>query len=1164
MAKQTVNVGSSENAHNGDILRTAFIKINENFDEIYASLGGTVGSTTQLENGNFTLSLSTSGKVTLSTGLEFFLGNDIDVNHIIKSPNKLTLTATNADWLFAEDGTLTVPGGNLAISANESVNGLVSLNDHPVTIDSMEHRWSFNTDGGLTLPDGLSIKDSTIGYSNTNTLTEVTDAFTTSVTTTNTSQIHLDHNNLTLERKVIQVVDDGVITMTDEAGNVLNVGNAGSYMKSYTEPAGPANTEYSKLGTDAGAYLESKSEDFGGYTLGRVQTDFGNVIITTHSIDDKTWLFDQSGILTLPSNNYLETTDVNLKVGSQGTVTIRSNAASNLTTNEWVFNKLGTLSTPSLLPKSFTATCDSNHLVTQAARPFTPDEWWSFDITFAVFSNGSVETQITNNTPWPSNPGYLENDQFEFTEADHGIPGYTFTLTLVDIQTPSQYMYTTNLAASLAPALPPTIKSEGPAKITVADQNWTFGTGGYFSLPGGTANIISETNSVILEANGLPGYSNLALTETSAQLVSSQDINLVTGGGPGGHWIFGSNGTLTLPQQSETVLNVSDISTAKIYRATNSTDPVAIRSAFDVWYSEETLFNVIVAEDEGIGNTRPWHGMPSWEAYPLILNYNHSGPGLPPPINLPQIAKSASDSYLAWKELESNIDIVSGNKTFSFGNNGILSLPGELTFTDTSNAKIVVGQLEQITWTFGLNDGTGSITFPDGSVQTTAYTGGLTVDRLVNSGKQVVLGSDGVITLPQLAQLNVVGSTTGNLTSLETAYTNAEAAYRANFSAWVSLNNHTPVWYLLPGKDAYQQLAQGDYDGVDWLATAPLKEFAQAASTAYAVWQSSIADSKLTVKSNVAAWTFDSTNKLTLPSGGVVAGGNPADVQTAYDAYQADQAAWYDLITTSGLDTNIRPWHFAGPSREEKLAVVTAMWNTQQEQSAGSLGWVPITASLYNQVRTWLAVVVNQDGYETWKKLTTAVNIVSDDKTWSFNNDGVLTTPDSGKIYTTTELTLSVFDNMAQTQQWTFDRYGGLTFPGNLTISNYTIQGPIDSDLVVKAIDNGSGITAITVVQDTDNNQLSATVLEQTQFSINVDHTGADKTWRFSNDGNLIFPASGVLNIKDYGPAHSYGSPGDKAGMVAFDGSYIYYCKQDYVDNLTNIWVRVVWTDTNW
>jgi hypothetical protein len=63
--------------------------------------------------------------------------------------------------------------------------------------------------------------------------------------------------------------------------------------------------------------------------------------------------------------------------------------------------------------------------------------------------------------------------------------------------------------------------------------------------------------------------------------------------------------------------------------------------------------------------------------------------------------------------------------------------------------------------------------------------------------------------------------------------------------------------------------------------------------------------------------------------------------------------------------------------------------------------------------------------------------------------------------------------------------------------------------------------------------------------------------WTFSEDGRTIFPNGTV-------PANSYGAAGDKEGMVVFTDPYIYYCKQDYVDNVTDIWVRVAWTGTNW
>ena len=36
MAKQTINVGTTANDRTGDPLRTAFTKINQNFDDLYS------------------------------------------------------------------------------------------------------------------------------------------------------------------------------------------------------------------------------------------------------------------------------------------------------------------------------------------------------------------------------------------------------------------------------------------------------------------------------------------------------------------------------------------------------------------------------------------------------------------------------------------------------------------------------------------------------------------------------------------------------------------------------------------------------------------------------------------------------------------------------------------------------------------------------------------------------------------------------------------------------------------------------------------------------------------------------------------------------------------------------------------------------------------------
>jgi hypothetical protein len=79
--------------------------------------------------------------------------------------------------------------------------------------------------------------------------------------------------------------------------------------------------------------------------------------------------------------------------------------------------------------------------------------------------------------------------------------------------------------------------------------------------------------------------------------------------------------------------------------------------------------------------------------------------------------------------------------------------------------------------------------------------------------------------------------------------------------------------------------------------------------------------------------------------------------------------------------------------------------------------------------------------------------------------------------------------------------------------------------------------------------------------------TTENKDFIFGTNGFLTFPDNTIQTTayqKVSVPIHSYGITGDKVGMVAFDGDYIYYCKQNYVNASTNIWVRVAWTGTSW
>lgn len=87
-----------------------------------------------------------------------------------------------------------------------------------------------------------------------------------------------------------------------------------------------------------------------------------------------------------------------------------------------------------------------------------------------------------------------------------------------------------------------------------------------------------------------------------------------------------------------------------------------------------------------------------------------------------------------------------------------------------------------------------------------------------------------------------------------------------------------------------------------------------------------------------------------------------------------------------------------------------------------------------------------------------------------------------------------------------------------------------------------------------------------------VDTTAAGVFVSTLTNGNLTatLNSTGIFSLPNgtkFGvtrPLHSYGQPGDTAGMVAFDANYIYYCTANYYNNSTNIWKRVAFTQTSW
>ena len=145
MAKQSINLGSTANDGTGDPLRTAFDKINDNFDELYTYSTATAGNNITITantiasddtNGNIILDPNGTGRVVVATSneLRFNTHTDnailyVDADGDVQFSSDMTYdgtTVTLEDITFA-NGTLGTANSNQDLNIQPSGIGLVNF-----------------------------------------------------------------------------------------------------------------------------------------------------------------------------------------------------------------------------------------------------------------------------------------------------------------------------------------------------------------------------------------------------------------------------------------------------------------------------------------------------------------------------------------------------------------------------------------------------------------------------------------------------------------------------------------------------------------------------------------------------------------------------------------------------------------------------------------------------------------------------------------------------------------------------------------------------------------------------------------------------------------------------------------------------------------------------
>ena len=207
MARQTINVGTNQDDGTGDNLRAAFVKVNDNFLEVYNELGGVALSNIKMTGSTITTDTSNSGIIIdpQGTGTITLTGNTtltgtLGVSGAL-SPASLAVTAgATVGGDLAVTGTLTAGTfnpTNITLSGALIANGNVDLGDSSADtisaigrfdsslvpsvtntndIGSATLRWkdiystTINTSGDATVGGNLAVTGNvTIGDTRTNT-----------------------------------------------------------------------------------------------------------------------------------------------------------------------------------------------------------------------------------------------------------------------------------------------------------------------------------------------------------------------------------------------------------------------------------------------------------------------------------------------------------------------------------------------------------------------------------------------------------------------------------------------------------------------------------------------------------------------------------------------------------------------------------------------------------------------------------------------------------------------------------------------------------------------------------------------------------------------------------------------------------------------------------
>lgn len=225
----------------------------------------------------------------------------------------------------------------------------------------------------------------------------------------------------------------------------------------------------------------------------------------------------------------------------------------------------------------------------------------------------------------------------------------------------------------------------------------------------------------------------------------------------------GTNVYLTPTLDDSTAVFINDISVQAYARESVGLQVGAGLAALELlWTEAEQVWVDVRDQDAAIiaPATRPWAGLPSYQAYDIILNTFPVEPAAPG--NLVPAANDAKNAYNTWQTAKSDttISMAVSDKVWVFDADGKITLPNNGAIrVDGSNIEVgtinnfnveAAGVVNVYTntngvstyqWQFGDN---GGLIFPNTTVQTTAYIPPTTGNSIIGSQDLITISRNGM------------------------------------------------------------------------------------------------------------------------------------------------------------------------------------------------------------------------------------------------------------------------------------------------------------------------------------------------------------------------------------------------------------------------------------